>query len=682
MRNGKRTAAIIPALNEEHSLGRVLSALPTWVDNVIVADNGSTDRTAQVAVEHGARVVHESRRGYGSACLAAIAALDCPDVVVFLDGDFSDHPEEADRLVDPIAAGVADMVLGSRVLGAHEPGALTVQARFGNWLACMLIGLFWGMRFTDLGPFRAIRYGALQRLSMRDPDYGWTVEMQIKAAMFGLRVLEVPVSYRRRIGKSKVSGTVKGVIGAGTKILGTIFLAAVGLLPSAPGNFSEQRLIIFARYPIPGKTKTRLIPLLGPHGASAFHRQMTEFTVDKMRHIAREDSTDVEIFFDGCDAPLMKQWLGSDFVYQHQSDGDLGQRMLNAFRKSFREGAERTIIVGTDCPGLSTTIVDQAFFELKRHDLVLGPAVDGGYYLIGAQRPHPKLFANVSWGTDGVLKSTLSIAEDLGLSVGRVDTLHDIDRPEDIHLLKDALPDGLISGESQHRRSSRPSVSVIIPTLNEEKHICQTLSAVKSDGRAEIIVVDGGSSDRTIEILRANGVDVIYSSRGRSGQMNAGAGHASGEILLFLHADTLLPADWYDHVIHAFDSPDVGGGAFLLRIDANLPGLRLIEILANFRSRRMQMPYGDQAIFLRKETFERIGGFPQISLLEDLELVRKLRQLGRLKILPAAVLTSARRWQNCGVLRTTAVNQLVILGHILGIPIDNLARFYKRKRGR
>lgn len=677
MRNGRRIAAIIPALNEERSIGNVLASLPPWIDDVIVADNGSTDRTSQVAGQHGARVVHEPRRGYGSACLAAMAVLDCPDVVVFLDGDYSDYPEEADRLVDPIVAGVADIVLGSRVLGAHEPGALTPQALFGNWLACRLIKAFWGQRFTDLGPFRAIRHSALQRLNMRDPDYGWTVEMQIKAARDGLRVLEVPVSYRRRIGRSKVSGTVRGVIAAGTKILGTIFFAAVGLLPGASVGSEENRLIIFTRYPSPGRTKTRLIPLLGPDGAADLHRRMTEFTVAKIRGIAQKDSTNVEIAFDGSDASLMKQWLGSKFAYHRQSGGDLGLRMLNAFRKSFRDGAERTIIVGTDCPGLSAGIVEKAFEELRTHDLVLGPAADGGYYLIGARRPHPALFTNLRWGTGEVFESTLGIAKDLELSVRVVDTLHDIDRPEDIQLCSEALKDLPSSGRIPARNGTCHTVSVIIPTLNEETHICATLSAVKSDDRAEIIVVDGGSSDRTLDLLRDNGVDAFHSSGGRSGQMNAGARRASGDIFLFLHADTLLPDHWYDHVLQAFESPDVLGGAFLLGIDANLPGLRIIEKLANVRSRILQMPYGDQAIFLRRETFETIGGFPEIPLLEDLELVRKLRRLGRLRILPIEVLTSARRWQHHGVWRTTVINQLVLLGHVLGIPVDRLARFYR-----
>lgn len=227
MRGSADISVIIPALNEDRSIGRVISSIPTWIDDIIVVDNGSRDNTAAVARAHGARVVHEPRRGYGSACLAGIRSLRETDIVVFLDGDFSDFPEEMDKLVDPIIRGEADLVIGSRTLGKREKGALPPQASFGNWLSCVLIRLFWGFSFTDLGPFRAISQSSLMALNMADPDYGWTVEMQVKAVQRGLHILEVPVSYRRRLGKSKISGTLKGVLLAGTKILLTIFRLAL-----------------------------------------------------------------------------------------------------------------------------------------------------------------------------------------------------------------------------------------------------------------------------------------------------------------------------------------------------------------------------------------------------------------------------------------------------------------------
>ena len=219
-----KTAVIIPAWNEEESLPLVLAAIPRdLVDEVIVADNASTDGTAAVATAAGCRVVREERRGYGAACLRGIAALDADvECVVFLDADFSDHPEEMPRLVEPVHRYEYDLVIGSRMLGERERGALLPQAFFGNRLACFLIRRLWGFRYTDLGPFRAIRRDALESLGLEDRTFGWTVEMQVRALQAGLRVTERPVSYRRRVGVSKITGTLKGTVLAGAKILSTI----------------------------------------------------------------------------------------------------------------------------------------------------------------------------------------------------------------------------------------------------------------------------------------------------------------------------------------------------------------------------------------------------------------------------------------------------------------------------
>lgn len=219
-----RVAVVIPVFNERDALPLVVGAIPPGLaDEIVVVDNDSTDGTDAIARGLPVRLVREQRRGYGSACLAGVGAIASrpPDVLVFLDGDFSDHPEEMSLLVDAIAAG-ADLAIGSRVLGRRESGALLPQARLGNALACVLIRALYGHRFTDLGPFRAIRWDAYRRIGMQDRDFGWTCEMQVKALRKGLSIVEIPVSYRRRVGVSKITGTLVGTLRAGYKILWTI----------------------------------------------------------------------------------------------------------------------------------------------------------------------------------------------------------------------------------------------------------------------------------------------------------------------------------------------------------------------------------------------------------------------------------------------------------------------------
>jgi glycosyltransferase involved in cell wall biosynthesis len=217
-------ALIIPALDEEHGIGPLLDAVDrSLVRDVIVGDNGSRDATGDVARARGAQVVRVDERGYGAACAGALAAMaDDVDVVLFMDADGSDDPAEIRLVLAPILANRADLVIGSRALGIVERGALTPQQRFGNWLATHLVALIYGHRYTDLGPFRAIRRDLLDRIGMRDRRYGWTVEMQLRALQLGARVTEVPVRYRRRVGRSKISGTVTGVIKAGWWIIYTI----------------------------------------------------------------------------------------------------------------------------------------------------------------------------------------------------------------------------------------------------------------------------------------------------------------------------------------------------------------------------------------------------------------------------------------------------------------------------
>ena len=222
MDTSPRVVVVIPAIDEEPAIGRVLAEIPRSVSEIIVVDNGSRDRTAEVACAAGATVVHEPRRGYGQACLTGIAAAPDADVFVFLDGDGSDHPEQLEDVLGPVLRGEADLVIGSRALGRRAPGAHPWHAVLGTRLCVSLMNRLVGTQATDLGPFRAIGAPALRRLGMSDRDFGWTVEMQLKARRHRLRVREVPVDYRPRIGRSKVSGTLGGSMRAGVKILATI----------------------------------------------------------------------------------------------------------------------------------------------------------------------------------------------------------------------------------------------------------------------------------------------------------------------------------------------------------------------------------------------------------------------------------------------------------------------------
>jgi glycosyltransferase involved in cell wall biosynthesis len=219
--NINKIAVVIPALNEEKAIGCVLADLPdSLIYQVIVVDNGSNDLTSEIALKSGAEVALEPKRGYGAACLKGLSMVKKEvDIIVFLDGDYSDYPEDINLLILPIINNSADMVIGSRALGKRQRGSLTPQQIFGNWLATRLIKLFWGFDYSDLGPFRAIRTKSLEKLKMQDNNFGWTVEMQIKALKHNLKIKEVPVRYKKRIGESKISGTLSGTIKAGFKIL-------------------------------------------------------------------------------------------------------------------------------------------------------------------------------------------------------------------------------------------------------------------------------------------------------------------------------------------------------------------------------------------------------------------------------------------------------------------------------
>ncbi len=439
-------------------------------------------------------------------------------------------------------------------------------------------------------------------------------------------------------------------------------------MSSVEAEYSRDRVIVFTRYPEAGKTKTRLIPELGAEGAAELQRLMAEHAVSRVRELAKIRSISIEVRYEGGYPFVMKQWLGSDITYLEQDGADLGERMLTAFFDAFSNGVERALLMGTDCPDITAQILEKAFQELECSDLVLGSAADGGYYLIGLKKTYPELFSNVPWGTEKVLDRTLEIARRQGLRAGFVDRLQDVDRPEDLPVWRNI------------ERAAEGLISVIIPTWNEESNIGSLLNDLVGAPNVEIIVVDGDSSDRTSEIAASYKVKVIQASRGRSIQMNAGSREALGDILLFLHADTRLPKNWGSMVHNALAEQGTAAGAFEFAINGNARGLRIIERLTNFRSRRLQLPYGDQAIFLRADLFRRIDGYRDLPIMEDFELIQRLRKFGSIITVPARANTSARRWRNLGILRTTLINQAMILGYLIGIPPARLARWYYGRR--
>ncbi len=415
--------------------------------------------------------------------------------------------------------------------------------------------------------------------------------------------------------------------------------------------------------------KTRLIPALGAEGAAALHRRLVLRSLRTAQALCLSRGVELEIRFAGDAANEMQHWLGDGWFCRPQCEGDLGQRMAGAFADSFREGSLATVIIGSDCPSLTPEILAAAFEALKANPVVFGPATDGGYYLIGLTRLVPELFQGVAWGTEIVLAQSTEILARNDSKPALLTPLDDLDRPEDVAAWKRLV-------EVDDTDLSR--VSVIIPALDEAAHIAATLEGVRKCSPHEIIVADGGSADATCAVAKKSGATVILSKPGRARQMNAGAAQATGNALLFLHADTLLPENWTRIVADTLGKPGVVAGSFGFRVAESFPGRWLVEWTTNLRSRWFQNPYGDQTQFLRRALFEELGGFADLPIMEDYELNQRLRTLGRVVTAEAAATTSGRRWKRLGVVRTTLTNKMIITGFHLGVCPHKLARVYRR----
>lgn len=429
----------------------------------------------------------------------------------------------------------------------------------------------------------------------------------------------------------------------------------------------KQKLVLFTRYPDKGKCKTRLIPFIGEENSAEIQKRMTNIVKEVCKDFMYACKCHFEIHFDGGDYSEMKAMFGK-MNYSRQSQGDIGKKMYDSFSGSFDEGFEKTVIIGSDCVDISSDLIKKAFFELENSDIVLGPAKDGGYYLIGMKKPKRSLFTdNIRWGSSGVLSKTLKIAKKENLSVFLLEELNDIDEISD---LIDCFKTDLV------KNLPKPIISIIIPTLNEEKEILKTINSAKSDN-VEMLICDGGSTDKTLDICKNAGLKVIKCKKGRAFQQNSGADVAESNILMFLHADTLLPENYLVEVLFLLAKENVAGGAFRFDMNHEYRFRKIVRALANLRSSSFKMPYGDQALFMMKNTFQSVGRFPEIPIMEDYALVKKLKKKGKIILSQKSVITSARRWIKNGYLKTTFINQIMILGYHLGISYEKLQKTYK-----
>lgn len=419
-------------------------------------------------------------------------------------------------------------------------------------------------------------------------------------------------------------------------------------------------LIVMTRFPREGKTKTRLIPALGAAGAMEMHNRLARHAVARASSFARVRSANLQVHLaDGSPADGRK-WLGK-LDFHRQAAGDLGERMQAAVERAFAGGARRVAVIGTDCPELDESTLAAAFDALADADCVFGPAADGGYYLVGLAKPAGEIFHNISWGGPEVLAESLAAADRAGLRWKLLGILPDVDFPADLPAAERALAAG-------------KTLSVIVPTLNEEAHLAHLMEALQLDFPHEIIVADGGSTDATVAIARGHGPQIVSSAPGRAAQMNAAAALATGEHLLFLHADTVPPRGFPGLISRLLADPQASAGAFRFQLAGDLACARLIEIGVAMRCRLFAQPYGDQGLFVGRWTFQQLGGFPAWPVLEDLHFVRQLKRVGKIRIAAEPATTSPRRWETGGVVRTFLRHQLILAAYHGRVAPEEIAR--------
>ncbi len=442
---------------------------------------------------------------------------------------------------------------------------------------------------------------------------------------------------------------------------------------------SPNVVAILARYPRLGEVKTRLVPPLTAEEALELYDRLARRTLRSALALSATGDARVEVRTDAAFPRVAYDWLGGGFRARYQGEGDLGEKIRLAFSDAFSRGRERAVVIGADCPRLTSAHLRDALRRLSGVDIVLGPATDGGYYLVAlrkesAKRSVPVLFTGVPWGTADVLEATITLAEKHGLSYALLETLPDVDRPEDV-----AGAEALLA---EAEFAAGAPVSVVIPALDEQGRVGDAVASALAAGAAEVLVVDGGSTDATVAEAEAAGARVLSAPQGRASQMNAGAAAASGGALLFLHADTTLPPGAAALASGVLAGPGVVAGAFDYAVGTPTATGRLVSTLGRARVRLTRHPYGDQALFVSARTFRDLGGFPDLPTLEDWEFVRRLKRLGRVEVLREPAVTSMRAWERRGLLRATAVNAAVIAAYRLGVDPETLARWRRHAVGR